>query len=279
METKPDNYNVSLLRALRQHRRKFTVDAITQPQKGSHQNHPPEYELRNHREFFETGFLRILSRNDLGDVDIDLLPPLTAQKFLPKLRDLLVVLNENSNHSFEAATHTSSPSQSLFQPNGSYPQLELRLSSVEQSDGTFSLANGTNLSLFKFDTLSSAVGTTSLVREINHILDGVQFTLPVQPPAVVEKRLTSYVEIDNWIRSFDSKYRILVGRILDAILEAFARCESPDCNTPHQIMIRLLDVPVSDLTDSETDLDIFICCPRSNKWQSTRCKLNRYGFS
>jgi hypothetical protein len=280
MEDDLDYYPMALLKALRQHRRKFSPDPVQQSRNEKLQGRPqgkfPENPLlKNHREFFETGLLRILSRNDLDDADIQLLPPKKAQKLLTKLGDLFGLLDEIASDSFEPTASGSASSQSLFQPSGFYPQLEKLLSLLDQSEGPFDLASGTSSSIFRINTLAGGMAARSLVRELNHILDGIQLTSQKKLPATADTTSSSTVAADNWIQSFDREYRAFVGRILDTIRAEFAECESSGCNTPHQVMIQLLDIAVSDLPSSETDLDIFLYCPRPETWQNTRCKLNR----
>jgi hypothetical protein len=280
MEDDLDYYHMALLKALRQHRRKFSPDPVQQSRDEKLQGRPQgkfreNPLLKNHREFFETGLLRILSRNDLDDADIQLLPPKKAQELLTKLGDLFGLLDEIASDSFEPTACGSASSQSLFQPSGFYPQLEKLFSLLDQSQGPFDLASGTSSSIFRINTLAGGMAARSLVRELNHILDGIQLTSQKKLPATADTTSSSTVAADNWIQSFDREYRAFVGRILDTICAEFAECESSGCNTPHRVMIQLLDIAVSDLPSSETDLDIFLYCPRPETWQNTRCKLNR----
>jgi hypothetical protein len=267
MENDLDYYHMALLRALRQHRRKFSYDYVQQSRENPL--------LKNHREFFETRLLRILSRNDLDDEDIRALSPKKAQELLMKLGDLFGLLNELASDSFEPTICNSASYQSLFQPRGFYPELEKLLSLLDQSEGPFDLASGTSSSIFTFKTLADGMAASSLVRELNHILDGIQFTSQINLPVTADTISSSIVAADNWIESFDHEYRVYVGKIFDTISADFAACESSECNTPHRVMIQLLDIAVSDLPSSETDLDIFLYCPKPKKWQNTRCKLNK----
>src|SRR2546421_242027 len=105
MEGDLDYYHKALLKALRQHRRKFSPNLAQESRNEKPQGRPQgkfrEKALKNHREFFETRLLRVLSRKDLDDADIQLLPPEKAQELLTKLGDLFGLLNEIASDSFE----------------------------------------------------------------------------------------------------------------------------------------------------------------------------------
>ncbi|RYP06779.1 hypothetical protein DL765_009367 [Monosporascus sp. GIB2] len=279
MEDELDYYHTAFLKALRQHRRKFSFDPVQErrnenPQ-GRHQGKFRENALlKNYREFFEAGLLRILSRDDLDYADIQLLPHKKAQELLAKLHELFVLLDEIASDSFEPTACGSTSSQSLVQPSGPYLRLEKLLSLLDQSEGPFDLASNTSSSIFRINTLVNGKAAHSVVQELNHILDGIQLTSQKRLPLVTADTTLSTTIADNWIQSFDREYRALVGRILDTISAEFAKCDSPGCNSPHQVIIQLPDIVMLDLPSSEMRLDICLYCPRPGGWQNTRCKLN-----
>ncbi|KAF3923728.1 hypothetical protein ABW20_dc0106506 [Dactylellina cionopaga] len=288
MEEDP-GYYTTLLYAFRQHRRKFCLHPTQRraPQ-DTHQGKVHEnLLLRNRQEFFETGFLRILSRNDLDGVDIQALPSEEEQEILTRLSDFFKLLNKISNPDFNPTA--SAPSRSFSQPSGRCPKLERQLSILDWCDGPFDLTSGTSSSIFVIDTLTNGRAARSVVQELNNILDDIQIA-PL-PSADITPNYTD--AIDSWIRSFDSEYRIFVGKILDTIHAEFTGCgcgllppqglgvalracettEPP--NNPHKIMIQLLDITLLDMPNSKTDLESLLYCPRPDRWQNTRCKLNR----
>lgn len=270
MEANNDRYHTDLLVVLKRHRGKFRpADFQRSPdleRQGRPEGRPRENPLlRNHREFFETGLLRILSRNDLDPSDIQLLPWKAAQELLTKLSELFALLDEIANDSFKPPCGLV-PSLSNFQPLDLYPQLEKVLSILDQSKGPFDLASGTSTSLFRINTLASGLALRSLVRELNHILDGINLPSPKIPPNTT---LSSNISLDNWIQSLDQEYRKFVGEILETIQKEFS-----ECGTEHQAMIQLHEISTSGMPRSNEALDIYLYCPKPQKWQRTRCMLN-----
>lgn len=276
MEDNPDSYQKALLKAFRRHGTKFTkfnTSYFLQSYNEKREN--PQ--LKNYREFFETGFLRVLSRSDLDDIDIQLLPHHKAQKLFTKLGDLFGLLDEIINDSFEPVPTISASSRGPFQINGSYPKLDKLLSSLDKSEGPFDLATGTSSSIFKINTLACGLACRSIVRELNHILDSIQHASRKKFLVVPDTTASNTIAADHWIQSFDREYREFAGKVLDAIRTEFAECESKGCNSPHEVRVQLLDIAVSDLHGSGADLDVFLLCPsaKSKTWLNTRCKLNR----
>jgi hypothetical protein len=280
MEENLNTYHGALLEALRRHRTKFIADPFqSRPLKNSHD----QPLLRNHPEFFETGLLRILSRNGLDNAEILLLPKEKAQEVWTKLAELLGFLNEVATDGFGITppANISVPSPSASVPDYIDPQLtqlERLLSVLEHSKGPFDIASGTDISIFRIDTYATGKAASSLVKELNQILDAtgdIQYQSPRWLPAAAESVSNNTIVEASWIQSFDQAYRKLVGRILDTLYAEFVECELGEKSAQHQVIIRLLGISWFDTSNSKTSLDVYISCSRSNKWQNTRCKLKR----
>ena len=287
MEDELDYYHTALLKALRQHRKKFSFEPVDEAQADrSHGRPPGKFRenplLRNYREFFEVGLLRVLERDDLSDPDIQLLPLTRAQELLTKLHEFFGLLDEIASDEFEPKAQGLTSSQTLFQPNESYPRLERLVSLLEQSDGPFNLTGNTSSSIFRINTLANGKAARSVVQELNQILDTIQLMSHQRPLALASAKNTSNnaTAVDNWIQSFDREYRLFAGRILDTISKEFVKCEcDPEGHHHlHQTIIQLPDVAVSKTPDSEICFDACLYCPRPKRWQNTRCKLSKYVF-
>ncbi|EWC48474.1 hypothetical protein DRE_02243 [Drechslerella stenobrocha 248] len=280
MEDDLDSYHLSLLRAFRQHRGKFSLaeqSSAGKPQGTAVAQNIARVNplLRNYREFFEAGLLRILSRDDLNSIDLKALPSKKSRVLVEKLGDLFSLLDEISSRTFGSAFCETTPAQDIFTEDGSYPQLERILLCLDQSDGPFELASGTSLSIFEISTIASGTAARTLVRELNHTLDSIKLTSQ-KLSASTEVKSGSPDATDSRIQLLDSEYREFIGLILDTIRADFAKCEPQGCDSPHQVMIRLFDIAVSHSSDSvQTDLDIYVRCPRHKNWQNTRCRLGQ----
>ena len=282
MDEDIDKYHTVLLRALRQHRRKFSLDLIQyaaneKPQGIRHQGKFRENPLlKNYREFFEAGLLRILSREDLDDADIQLLPFASLQELLFKFHEFFGLLDEIASDNPELSVDESRSCQGFFQPSGSYPRLERLLSFMDLSEGPFTLTAGSGPSIFVINTLVNGKAARSVVQELNQILDAIQLKSQKRHVAAPKITASDTTAVDNWIQSFDREYRLSVGKILETIGAEFAKCEGNaprEYHDPHQVIIQLPNVALSELPRSEIHLDSSIYCPGPRRWQNTRCKL------
>ncbi|KAK2820010.1 hypothetical protein FQN49_007809 [Arthroderma sp. PD_2] len=266
MENDIDHYLTTLLNAFRQHRKKFVIGPGP-----LQQSRNESLRLKNDRGFFEVKFLRILSRNDTDVSDFEQLPRQKSQEILGKLHDLFVLLEQLVNTNFKPIVHSLAPCQTIYPPGGLYPKLEKLLSFLDKSDGPFDIASGTSLSIFTIDKPYDGVVARSVVHQLIDILDDNQPAPQKKNPATTAS-MKSSVAADRWILSLECKYREFVGTIFDTIHTEFERCESSDCKSPHQVMMQLLDVALSD---SEEGLGMFVRCPRptTSGWQNTRCML------
>ena len=288
MDEDIDKYHTVLLRALRQHRRKFNLDLILYAANEKYQGirHQGKFcenpLLKNYREFFEAGLLRILSREDLDDADIQLLPLASLQELLDKFHEFFALLNEIASDSPGLSVDESGFCQGFFQPSGSYPRLERLLSFMDLSEGPFTLTAGIGPSLFVINKLANGKAARSVVQELNQILDAIQLKFQKRHTAAPKNTASDTAAVDNWIQSFDRGYRLSVGRILETIGAEFAKCEGDpprESHGLHQVLIQLPDVTLSELPRSEIHLDSSIYCPGPKRWQNTRCKLIKWALS
>lgn len=266
------SYQLDLLKALRRQREKFRITYYYENRDGP----PPEInKFENHRDFFETGLLRILSRDDLDNEDIELLPARIAQTLQRKLCDLCGLLNEVANEDNECWSEDAIPSAATVEAVGKYKRLERMLFLVDRSYGPFELARGTRLSLFKFNTLASGMAAHFLVRDFNRFLDGAQFKPRQEFQLSMDTTSKKDTTADIWTQAFDREYRTYIGQIFDTLREEFAKCDAPERKGSHKVMIQLLDVGTLKQPGSNLCLDIFLYCPEPKKWQNTWCKFHR----
>ncbi|KAK6499014.1 hypothetical protein TWF481_011583 [Arthrobotrys musiformis] len=239
-------------------------------------------QLEDHRQFFETNFMRIILTDNSKNVINSVTEPLHSQ-IISSLKTLFQLLEKIANQNFEPSGYRTIPRHD-FTPLRLYPRLEHIITVMCQSEGPFDSTTGTHRSAFVLANLEEGKEARSAVRDVVQALNSARsfddtrpkVRLPVRKPMGSISRDTQD-PIKNFIQFFDREYRALVGRILETVTTELEKCPPI---LGHKVMIQLPSIKDSDAFRSdclqivEGELDGFVYCPELSQWHNIHCRFD-----